>query len=183
MKILKDDFCSSFSPKGNKNGYVQVQIRDSNGEIIRTCKGKNLITYQGCDVLAKRMSGNDAFKITHLYGEHVPAGTYGASHGLEAARTDTVDSLTDSGTGRMTTGAESQILYPSFNASNTNYQNNIMHFTASFKGTAVENRQFVGAGLVAVVGATKYLFSHIYFPTHDLSANQEIIITWGVEFL
>jgi len=166
-----------------KIGSVKIETKDSSGRIIRTVEGNNLITYQGCDVLAKRMSGDNKYKITHVYGEHVPAGTYGAVHGLEATREDTVDTMEDIPTSRTTEYAREAILYPSYSSSNGNYQNNIMNFTTSFKGSNVENRQFVGAGLVTVVGTTQYLFSHIYFPTHDLVVNHEIIITWSVEFI
>ena len=165
------------------NGWYELIFRDKKTKNVEhKIRGHNLITYQGADILAKLLSGNIAYKIGYIYGEHAPDGTYGPSHGLTPSRSDTVDSMEDIGVGRTSENARVPVIYPGFNA-DINYNNNIVNFSASFSDAILDNRQFVGIGLVAKVGATDLLFSHDYYPTKLKAVNHEIVVVYSVQFI
>ena len=168
------------------NGKYIIKIKDNiTGKIIKQINGSNLVRYEGSDILAKAISGETNFEIGYIYGEHAdPAASgyvSGSLNGLVAARGDTIATLRTAP--RDTVNAESQILYKNYNNSDSSYSYNIATYTVSISSELVNNRIFVGAGLVCKIGTSEYLFSHSYFPGHIKLSNHEIIVIWSVEFI
>lgn len=162
-------------------GVYRLEFKDKNtGRTFKTIHGQNILTYVAADILTKLLSGDNKYKIAYIYGEHAPLGTYaeGVDPGLPVARTDSVDNPMNVSP-RTTQNAEANIIFPAFN-NEQNYNNNIVTFHASFNDATLDNRTFVGIGLVAKVNNIALLFSHDYFPAHTKLPNHEIVIFYGI---
>jgi len=159
--------------------YTILTVDNITGKVISMTRGHNLITYQGSSILAKCLSGDTKFKIAYMYGEHAPNGTYGDESGLEPQKSDTIEVLRTSP--RSTENAEVPVIYANF-TNQDGYDFNIVTFTASFTSSALTDRQFVGAGLVAIANGEEFLFNHAYYPTHLKAASHDIIIIWSIKF-
>jgi hypothetical protein len=162
-------------------GYYRLEFRDKvTSKTFKIIHGKNILTYVAADIITKLLAGDNKYKIAYIYGEHAPLGTYaeGIHPGLPVARTDTVAAPMNVSP-RTTQDAEVNIIFPAFN-NEQNYNNNIVTFHASFNDAALDNRTFVGIGLVARVNNVPLLFSHDYFPAHTKLPNHEIVIFYGI---
>ncbi len=174
-------------------GLLTVVIRDKKTRtIISSFSKKNVIVYQSGDILAKLLDGNVSYKPTHIFGEHVPGGTYTDGvlpSGLTASITDTIDDLSDSGTDRKTDNSQEPIAGTSFSHTSEfpigtpiNYwSHNHITYQAIIGDPLVDTRQFVGAGLVSVVDSNNYLFAHQYHKCLTKQSSFEIVYIWTIK--
>ena len=180
-------------------GFYNIQIKDTEtGNIIKTINGKNLVTYQGADILARTLSGNVPYPIKYMYFETADPGFSGyienSLNGLVALKTDTLDTMNTPP--RSTIDSEVPIFYSTLQRSDESiYKHNVIIFNATLSNSLVNNRIIVGVGLVSDVSGgpygpipgpgdvSKYLFSHAYIPGHIKLPGQEIMIQWGVQFV
>lgn len=159
--------------------YSIITVDTISNTPVRFVRGMNLITKQGPSILAKCYGGDIKFKAAYMYGEHAPDGTYGDICGLDPTTDDRVSTMRTAP--RSTTDAEVPIIYSNY-SNDSGYDFNIVTFTASFNSASLNNRQFVGAGLVSIANGEEYLFNHAYYPTHLKTLNHDIIIIWSIKF-
>ena len=164
-------------------GRLTIAVK-GNGEIIRIIRVDNLITYIGSGILAHCLGGESQYKISHIYGEYVPQGvgySEGSLNGMEAKKTDTIDTLRTSP--RATEYAESEILFSSYNSSSQQYNNNVITFAASWNNANLANKLLQGAGLIVQNNNLEYLYAHAYFPAILIQSGQELVCHWSQLFI
>jgi len=154
--------------------------------ITKQIEAKNLVTFKGADIMAKSITGDPQYKITHAYLEHAdPGGSgyiEGSLNGLVADRTDDISILRTSP--RSTTDAEEAITSVAFVSTDSNkFLHNGVTFSSSFADSNLDGRIIVGAGLITIIGTIENLYAHSYFPAVIKPANQDIFLAWTQQFL
>jgi len=185
------DLTSSYALHDQGEGTLRVLLWDPvTGRVVDSRTTKNIITYRAADIMAKAVVGDTAYKLSHIYfqwGETVPTPggfTPGAPSGLPAAaRTDDMATLT---AGTLTTDAEEQIISIGYSATPDvpgRYQHNMVTVTAVAGNPALDNKTFVGAGLIARVNGVDNLFAHqIYIGLEKLPQFQ-VVASWTIRLL
>jgi hypothetical protein len=165
-------------------GRIKIQtVLD--GAIIKTITVKNLLTYTSAMIAAKQSINDSRYRISHIYAEHadpvVSGYIEGDINGLEAQKTDDVSTMRVSP--RDTSGGEEDIISHAFGTSDaTKYVDNMVSFSAVFANSDLNGRIIVGLGLVALVGASEYLYSHSYIPGIIKRPQDSLLATWTIQF-
>lgn len=175
-------------------GQVQWSLIDKQtGLVIVDHIAENTVTFLATNVMAHSITGDPNYKITHIYGEHADPGfsgyVDGSLNGLSTSRSDTIDVLRTSP--RSTTGAEEQVLTTGFATTLenppgfpvTDYDKNIVTFTAIFSAPSLDGEIFVGAGLMTVIGTSEILFAHQYRPALTKLSSFDIQVAWSLRYL
>jgi hypothetical protein len=167
-------------------GKISFEIRDSaSGKTEKIITVPNVITYQGATVLAKSITGDLQYRITHIYGEYadpaVSGYVAGSTNGLVASKSDTIGTMRSSP--RYTEYAESEVITATHYTSGTNYYNNIVTFSASWDDENLDDNLVVGAGLICSIGNSELLYAHAYVPAILKTAGKEIVCHWSQLFI
>lgn len=142
------------------NGYVTVR-----NEAGQESQGKNLVTYQGGDIIAQLLAGNVAYKIAYFGFEF--QNTAGTPAPSPAARTDNNASLIAL-TGSFDYLRGALIAAPTFSAGDGNHTANQVTFTAlSTASTGVHGVTF-SAGSNSKIYAVNLLAAPTGAYTGDL---------------
>lgn len=175
-------------------GHVRFLCVDKKTrEIVRIVEGKNLVTHEGADALAKILAGTVTVPVNYVYVE------FGnSSPAIPIATRSAGRAYYDALTGASATDflRVPLIATPSLGASSTNYNSNQVTFTAISNATAGQKGQafsaassseVVGAALVVAPSTTDqsqdYVFSRYYLSSAlEKTSGQEIVVQWSVTF-
>jgi len=172
FKMMKNKFKSNDKIKGILRIYKK-------NKLIR--ETKNTITYTATFLLAKSITGQEDYRITHIYGEYGPNDVYteGSTNGLITSRNDTIETLRIPP--RTTVYAESPIIGISYQSTDENHKENSVTFMAVWDNPSLNGYIIVGAGLICQTINNEYLYAHAYFPAIKKD-NEDLICHWTQVF-
>ena len=172
--------------KANARGFVRLQ----SGLLV--VEGKNLVTYQGGDILASLLAGDMRYRISHIYFEF--ENTPGIPGAAAANRTDTGASVRSLTAPRDIVRAP-LVAAPLLSTGDSNHAANRATFHALTTATvglinglpfgAASNSKVYAVGLVAAVGGQDHTQDLLYarwIPANALPVvSGQVSGTWTTE--
>lgn len=191
------------SKKLNSSGFVKIwRVNKTTGESELVVSKKNMILYQGSDLMAQALAGVKYAKIAFMYMgykttadiEGFTPPTIDRQYSNKFSDYNNVDGLEDLGYLRL------PIAYTPSYLATTNYQSNTVIFTSivSNNSSAYSGAEFLDSSSetpsylfeVALVAALNpsssvndIIFSRADFEPIVYDSNYNLTLTWGVQFL